>query len=80
VEFAELDYRGSDGNSFVRRLGSDRRFRSQEKRSPGAICMDKFINVGLLKHPMNWIIVSLMVILAGIGMEIVFKQFSSERS
>jgi len=40
--------------------------------------MDKFVNVGLLKHPLNWFIVTLMVVLAGIGMEIIFKQFSSK--
>ena len=27
----------------------------------------KLVNVGLLKHPMNWVIVLLMLVLAGIG-------------
>ena len=29
--------------------------------------MDKIINFQLLKHPMNWIIVILMVLIAGIA-------------
>jgi hypothetical protein len=39
--------------------------------TPGIIeielAMDKIINFQLLKHPMNWIIVILMVLIAGIA-------------
>lgn len=41
--------------------------------------MDKIINLSLLKHPLNWVIVALMILLAGLGMEIVFNQFSSDK-
>lgn len=38
--------------------------------------MENIINVGLLKNPLNWVTVCLMVILFGLGAEIIFKQFS----
>jgi hypothetical protein len=29
--------------------------------------MDKIINFGLLKHPLNWVIVVMMILIAGIA-------------
>lgn len=40
--------------------------------------MDSIINLNLMKNPMNWIIVILMVLLAFIGAEIIFNKFSKE--
>lgn len=40
--------------------------------------MDSIINIGLLKNPLNWLTVLMMVILAYIGAEIVFIQFSKK--
>ena len=34
--------------------------------------MDKIINVELLKNPMNWVIVILMIALAGLGYKAIF--------
>jgi hypothetical protein len=33
--------------------------------------MDRFINLDLLRHPMNWLIVVLMVIIAGAGIHFI---------
>jgi len=41
--------------------------------------MDAIINWDLLKNPLNWVIVVLMVLLFFIGAEIVFNQFSSDK-
>lgn len=35
--------------------------------------MDNVINWGLLKHPMNWAIVLLMVLIASAGLHFVFQ-------
>jgi hypothetical protein len=40
--------------------------------------MDKVINLALIKNPLNWVIVFLMIVLGGMAAEIVFKQFSKE--
>ena len=40
--------------------------------------MDSIINFNLLKNPFNWVIVILMVLLAYLGAEIVFNQFSKQ--
>lgn len=39
--------------------------------------MDKILNLDLMKNPFNWVTVALMVILAGIFMDIVFRRFSN---
>ncbi len=38
--------------------------------------IDKVINVDLLKHPMNWIIVVLMVIIAGAAAHFIVAGFN----
>lgn len=38
--------------------------------------MDSILNFNLLKNPLNWLIVLLMVMLAYTGTEIILKQFS----
>jgi hypothetical protein len=40
--------------------------------------MDKIINLGLMKHPLNWVIVTLMVLLFSIGAHVICTQFSSD--
>lgn len=41
--------------------------------------MDKILNIGLLKNPLNWVIIALMLVLAFLGAEVVFNQFSSDK-
>jgi hypothetical protein len=42
--------------------------------------MEHIINIGLLKNPLNWVIIALMLILAFLGAEIVFNQFSTDKA
>lgn len=41
--------------------------------------MDSVINVGMLKNPLNWVIVTLMIVLFFMGAEIVINQFSTDK-
>lgn len=41
--------------------------------------MDSIINVGMLKNPLNWVIVTLMIVLFFMGAEIVINQFSTDK-
>jgi len=36
----------------------------------------EIVNLAILKHPMNWVILFLMVFLAGIGLHFVLLHFS----
>jgi hypothetical protein len=38
--------------------------------------VDKVINIGLLKHPLNWVIVVLMVLIAGIAAHFILSYAS----
>ena len=38
----------------------------------------RLINLDLLKHPMNWVTVVLMLILAGIGGHLILSYFGAE--
>ena len=40
--------------------------------------VDKFINVDLLRHPMNWLIVVLMVIIGGAAISLVCRYASGQ--
>jgi len=35
--------------------------------------MDKIINFAILKHPMNWVTVILMVLIAGVALHLIMK-------
>lgn len=41
--------------------------------------MDSIINVGLIKNPINWVIITLMLVLFFLGAEIVLNQFSTNK-
>jgi len=38
--------------------------------------LDKFLNVSLLRHPMNWAIVVLMVIIAGAALHFIVAGYN----
>lgn len=35
--------------------------------------MDKFINVNLLSNPFNWVVVTLMVVIGGFAIHLIFN-------
>lgn len=39
--------------------------------------MDAVLNIGLLKNPLNWVIILLMLLIAYLGAEVIFNQFAS---
>lgn len=41
--------------------------------------LEKVINVGLLKHPLNWFTVILMVVIFGIAADVVFRSISTSQ-
>lgn len=42
--------------------------------------MDRFINTALLRNPVNWIVVALMVTLASLGLRLIFVAASGDDS
>jgi hypothetical protein len=65
VESDELDYRDSHGGNWFRASGS--RAKTGEEtadQNGGGVAM---LNWQLMKHPSNWVIITLMLVIAGIA-------------
>ena len=72
LEFGELDHRRADGD------GRDRAVRNRRDVSQGTAAQHgwrvstmKIVNIELLSNPLNWVIVTLMVLIAGIAVHYV---------
>jgi hypothetical protein len=73
VEPRQLDHRGAHGGDWFCRVGRDSPNLSA-KTSDRFIEENRFmdiVNFGILKHPLNWVIVILMVLIFGIAVHLV---------
>lgn len=39
--------------------------------------IDSFVNIGLLKHPLNWFTIVFMLIIAGIAFDVIARKFKN---
>jgi hypothetical protein len=75
LDARELDHRAAYGVPRIRHSRSSLKI-VEEKASRYELSWEAFmgiINFNLLKHPMNWVIVTLMVLIAGIAAHFILQ-------
>jgi hypothetical protein len=40
----------------------------------------EIINFGMLKHPMNWLTITLMVLIAGVAVHLILQYFGAQKT
>jgi hypothetical protein len=67
LDFRQLDYRGTHGANHVLSARNRAEVHARQSERNGGELMDKFINVKLLSHPLNWLTIFLMLVIAAIA-------------